>query len=73
MPQIRDVPKNMFAAPQDCRGDIVMNQPTIVQTQKTNPSSPPFTKGGIPLFEKEGLGGIWQPLARASGLRLSPE
>jgi hypothetical protein len=26
--------------------------------QSQNPSHPPFAKGGIPLFEKEGLGEI---------------
>jgi hypothetical protein len=31
----------------------------LVQTQNSNPSSPPFTKEGIPLFEKEGSGEIY--------------
>jgi hypothetical protein len=30
----------------------------MAQTPKPNPSCPPFAKGGIPLFEKEGLGEI---------------
>jgi hypothetical protein len=31
-----------------------ISQFIIVQALKPNPSGPPFTKGGIPLFEKEG-------------------
>jgi hypothetical protein len=32
--------------------------PKSGRPKKPNPSSPPFAKGGIPLFGKEGLGEI---------------